>query len=101
MSTCRSTRPFRPTARLAGSGLFGSLLSRNKPKQREELKTEVCTDRWLLCGLVQAYTKARATRMAVYYQERWRGSTVVCVSVGRLPAGSLVYGLRVCLCARP
>ena len=58
MSNCRSSRSLRPTARLAGSGLFGSLLSRNKPKQREELKTEVCTDQQLLYGGVYEVYKS-------------------------------------------
>ena len=39
--SCRSSRPVRPVARMGGSGLLGSLLSRKKPKQREELKSEV------------------------------------------------------------
>lgn len=38
----------RPSAKVGAGGLFSTLLRRNKPKQREELKSEVLAGYWLL-----------------------------------------------------
>ena len=78
----------RPSARVGAGGLFSTLLRRNKPKQREELKSEVLAGYWFIM-LIQkrvvtlntmTTTHAKgAALLAVAGQAHWTAAGTNCV----------------------